>query len=766
MSNISETLHFSKRSIEVNNQQYNAITRPIDVHQRIIASAGSGKTTTLTARIAYLIEKHNVQSNRIVLLTFSRNSANQMKKKLFDLIGHNQVWAGTFHGLAKHLLQTYSPTSIQSLYFIDELVSMGEKWLTTENGRKWVGRIRYIFVDEFQDINNIQMNMIQRMLRPGAKLIVVGDDCQNIYTWRGSNVQLILGLEKQLTNVIDDQLNINYRSSDSIIQVANAVMKHIPTLPWKHTMVAHLPKYKKPNVHFFYRVIDETNYIIRQILEIKQHEPTATISIMSRMNVDLYRFEEECILKNIPYRIFEIEAAESVEGNSIDLVTVHASKGLEWDYVFLIHMNDDIIPSSKKKEDIVNERRLFYVAVTRARKVLTFSYTNDERNLTRFVREIPNTLLTYHGLAKYMLSTFELGKSHNKLRDVLKCLTTEDIQNLRDKNMLNWFHTDKLIVSSLYPSDMYWKKPDWINNETLPDFQRFLNVWLKRHFAEKANIKYNDSASEKLIFTLRIYSEDFEFWCNYKEEIQYLVETYFGNLPKNSDLPNVDYKMLESWAIENNIIWAPKDIVNATTILGKIRGQLRPLRFHDFSIKEFTLGPSRFLVPIQWRGEVLESWRKLVNLKIHWSQCLVDIWRIGALSLVAEGRNVAMYRAPRIKQYLEDSEFQHFLQCVERYTSEWFESKHLNGVSVLVKQEDGLEEYFDFRTKSTLYSIGGARFDSAELLSLAIGSTFCEESIDSVGIFIPLDGKIFTLKLPENMKELANTILSIALSKT
>ena len=74
-------LKFSKKEIEVNEQQYKAITRPLDIHQRIIASAGSGKTTTLTARIAYLIERHNVQSNRIVLLTFSRNSGNQMKKK-------------------------------------------------------------------------------------------------------------------------------------------------------------------------------------------------------------------------------------------------------------------------------------------------------------------------------------------------------------------------------------------------------------------------------------------------------------------------------------------------------------------------------------------------------------------------------------------------------------------------------------------------------------------------------------------------------------
>jgi hypothetical protein len=762
-------LNFSKRSIEVNNQQYNAITRHIDVHQRIIASAGSGKTTTLTARIAYLIEHNNIPSDRIVLLTFSRNSANQMKKKLHDLIGYNQVWAGTFHGLAKHLLQTYSPKSIQTLYFIDELVSMGEKWLTTENGRKWVGRLRYIFVDEFQDINNIQMRMIQRMLRPGAKLIVVGDDCQNIYTWRGSNVQLILELEKQLKGLVDDQLNINYRSSDSIIQVANAVMKHIPTLPWKHTMVSHLPKYKKPNVHFFYRIIDETNYIIRTIQQIQSEEPNASIAIMSRMNVDLYRFEEECILKNISYRIFEMEGvdgAESVKHNCVDLVTVHASKGLEWDYVFVVHMNDDVFPSSKKKEDIVNERRLFYVAVTRARKVLTFSYTNDERNLSRFIREVPSTLLTYHGLAKYMLSSFELGKTHKKLRDVLGCLNTEDIQSLRESGLLDWFHTDKLIVSSLYPADMYWKKPDWINNETLPDFQRFLNVWLKRHFAHLAHIKYKDNSSEKLIFTLRIFNEDFEFWSANKENIQTLVETYFGNIEKDQDFPNVDYKMLESWALENSVEWKPNDIVQATTILGKIRGQLRPLRFHKFSIKEFSIGPSRFLVPIQWRGEVLESWRALVNPNLHWKDCLVDIWRIGALSLVAEGRNVAMYRAPRIKQYLEDVEFQNFLSCIERYTSEWFQTKNLFDISIVLKQEDGLEIYFDFRTKHGLYSIGGVRFDSAELLSLAIGSTFCEEISETVGILIPLDGKIFTLKLPEHMKEISEHIISLALSKS
>ena len=768
------TIEFSKKTLQVNEQQFQAITRPLDVHQRIIASAGSGKTTTLTARIGYLIEEHNIQSNRIVLLTFSRNSANQMKKKLYDLIGDNQVWTGTFHGLAKNLLQKYSPKTTQSLYFIDELVSMGEQWLSTNDGRKWVSKLRYIFVDEFQDINNIQWKMIMRLLKPGAYLIVVGDDCQNIYTWRGSNVSFILNLEKEsgIRNLVDDQLNINYRSTTNIIQVANAIMKHIPTLPWKHTMIANQIQHTNvyPNIHFFYRVIDETNWILRDIQKQLEKNSNVTIAIISRMNVDLYRFEEECLLKNISYRLFDIGVETSSENlnNSIDLVTVHSSKGLEWDIVYLVHMNDDVFPSSKKKEDIIHERRLFYVAVTRAKKELYFSYTNDERNLSRFIRDIPNTILLYHGIAKYMLSEFELGKSRKRLIDIVGSLTTEDITNLRKEGFLDWFHTDTLLVSSLYPIDMFWKRPSWITNETLPDFQRFLNVWLKRHLSYLANINYKDPSSEKLIFTLRIYTEDFEFWTNNKEYIRTLIHTYFGGIPKGIDIPNIDYKMLEEWSKHHEIFWSPKEIVNAVSILGKIRGQLRPLRFYNYDIQEFTIGLSRFVVPIQWRGEIITSWKKVADSTIHWKDCLIDIWKIGALGLVAEGRNVAMYRASSIKHHLEDLDFHSFLESVERSTSIWFSEKKQNliGTSVCVESEDGITDSFDLQMDTSIYNIGGIRFDSSELLRLAIGSSFLEEAIDSIGIFIPLDGKLFTLKLPENIKEISNYILSIALSKT
>ena len=762
-------LEFSKKTIYLNNEQYKAVVRPLDVNQRIIASAGSGKTTTLTARIAYLIEHSSIESNRIVLLTFSRNSAIQMKGKLFEMIGQNDVYAGTFHGLSKSLLQTYSPQKVKTLYFIDELVSMGDEWLQTSVGRKWVGRLRYIFVDEFQDINASQWKMISHMLHPNARLVVVGDDCQNIYTWRGSDVRFILELQKEVKHLVDDQLFINYRSSDSIIQVANGVMKNIPTLPWKTSMRSHRERFEKPHIHFFYRVIDETSWIVKDIIKKIENNPKISIAIISRMNQDLYRFEEEFVLKGLSYCLHDIGTSieNSSKRSNIDLLTVHSSKGLEWDVVYLVHCNDDIFPSSKNKDEIVNERRLFYVAVTRAREELYFSYTNDERCLSRFIREVPNTLLTYHGLAKYMLSEYELGKTRKRLVDILGCLSSEDLSELRKKGLLDWFNTENLQVKSLYPSDLFWKRPNWIQNETLPDFQRFLNVWLKRHFCSVSKIPYRDPAAEKLIFTLRIFSEDLEFFNENREHITKLVQMNYETVEQKRDPPIQEYAMLEQWAKENSISWSSKELVFATGILGKIRGQLRPLRFYNYDIKEFSIGYSRFVVPIQWRGEVLESWRRVSDESLAWEECLEDVWRIGALLLVAEGRNVAMYRTSRMKEHLKDSEFIEFLQCVERYTSIWMCEDSCLCSSILLEDENEISEIVDLQTLNGYYSIGGLLFNSFDLLRLAIASTFNNEgaNIRKVGIFIPLDGKLFSFNLPDNIGLIAETILKIALSK-
>ncbi len=94
---------FPYSTLHLNEEQAQAVLREPSQHQRIIASAGSGKTTTLTARIAWLITHYNVKPESIVLMTFSRNAAQQMLTRIEQLIGPSKVWAGTFHGLARNL---------------------------------------------------------------------------------------------------------------------------------------------------------------------------------------------------------------------------------------------------------------------------------------------------------------------------------------------------------------------------------------------------------------------------------------------------------------------------------------------------------------------------------------------------------------------------------------------------------------------------------------------------------------------------------------
>ena len=160
---------FPYKTLRLNEEQSNAVLREPCVNQRILASAGSGKTTTLSARIAYLITQYKVKPESIVLMTFSRNAAHQMMTRIENLIGTTSIWAGTFHGLARNLLRTYDSAQLGNLYFVDELIQMGITWLVTKKGREWVGKLRYIVVDEFQDINAIQWKMVEKMLHPGAR---------------------------------------------------------------------------------------------------------------------------------------------------------------------------------------------------------------------------------------------------------------------------------------------------------------------------------------------------------------------------------------------------------------------------------------------------------------------------------------------------------------------------------------------------------------------------------------------------------------------
>jgi hypothetical protein len=750
---------FPYKTIQLNEEQSQAVLREPGVHQRIIASAGSGKTTTLTSRIAWLITQYKVKPESIVLMTFSRNAAQQMMARIESLIGPTQIWAGTFHGLARSLLKTYNSAQLDDLYFVDELIQMGITWLTSKKGREWVGRLRYIVVDEFQDINANQMKMVEKMLHPGARLLVVGDDSQNIYTWRGSDVKFILDLEKKVFGLLDDQLRINYRSSDAIINAANSVMKHIPTLPWKKEMIGCGKQGLKPDIHFFWRMKDETRWILQTIKQIRKHSPSLTMAVLSRTNLDLFRLEEEFLGENLSYRLYDCgkeEDSERPQTSAVDLVTLHASKGLEWDIVFVIHCNDEVFPSSKKKEDVICERRLFYVAVTRARKHLFLSYIKNERDLTRFIREIPSRYLTYHGLARYCLSEAELNEGVPTLESLLGSLDAEDFKDLREKGYLDWLHTHNIEEHRLFPIGERWGLPVWARKpDTAKDFLRFLRTFMKRTFVQKTGESvYRDPVAERLLFTLRIFSEDREFWELWKDDLYQLIDKKFNNEEAARVPPPIDYATVNEWAEMHKIAWGPQEILKATSLVAKIRGQLRPLRFEEYKFQEFVIAPARFVVPTELRGEVLRSWRNITTLSIPNCQILEDLWKLSALQLVAEGRNAPLYRVGQFKEHFQDVELIEYLTLLEATLSDWVSSTGDNDVGLEVMIDGAQPETIDIVSQGVFWRIAGEekeRYNSLKLLQLAITAGFAQLqgiSVHSIGMIYPLEGRFLTLRLP------------------
>lgn len=768
------TIDFPYKSVVLNSEQYKVVTANPYEHQRILASAGSGKTTTITARISHLITTHSVKPEQIVLLTFSRNASREMIHRVHSLVGPVKIWSGTFHGLAKQVLSLYDTTS-HSNYFVDEFPARLLSWFLTSKGREWVGKLRYVIVDEFQDINDMQWRLLQAMQHFNVRLTIVGDDAQNIYTWRGSSSGYLLNLHHMIKSVKDYQLRQNYRSTEAIVAVANSVMRGIPTLDWKENMISFKKGGTKPEVMFFWRFHDECMWVAKLITQIKKENPLASIAVLSRNNTNLYYIEERLLEEGHRPQILVLDSSEESDqkrnSGRIALSTFHGSKGLEWDVVFCICLTDDQLPSRKRPEDILMDRRLFYVAVTRAKERLFLSYNGNERKLSRFVREIGHTLLTFYGLAKYALSDIELGEQVPTLEGLIDCLDGDEWQLLRKNNLLPFKESEALPISStkLFPLGETWRIPEWTEAAS---FESFVSLFIKRcMYQQGSDTVYHDPMRDRMIFTLRIYQEDKEFWEEWREVIYEMVKHFFKD---SSGPPPAEFPDIDAWQKKKGCGWSQQDTVHATTILAKLRGQLRPLRFETYSLDEFTICPARTVVPTEYRPHLLRSWRNFQKKGMSWKDCLVDIWTLSCLDQVSEGRNAGLFKISSIKHLLADCI--PFFEMIER-------SILLFGQGVGVKQRErtlnpeiipeGLSAVsVDCCIENTLLRICGERKPDIYLWleSCLIAYLFSVESqsvIDKIQILHPFYGVLWSLDVPDKavLQKLYKVLFDIWTSK-
>lgn len=169
---------------------------------------------------------------------------------------------------------------------------------------KWQNRYDYIHVDEFQDVDHIQYGIIKNLVKDSTCLCVVGDPDQTIYTWRGASVDIIMNLEKDFKNCKSIVLNENYRSTPSILQGANSLIKNNTYRIDKDLFTNNIDGGK---IHH-YRSGDESEearWIIKKIQSLHREGVSyRDIAILYRSNYLSRNLEKGLLDYQIPYRIY------------------------------------------------------------------------------------------------------------------------------------------------------------------------------------------------------------------------------------------------------------------------------------------------------------------------------------------------------------------------------------------------------------------------------------------------------------------------------
>ena len=393
-----------------NQEQKAAITYDMQKHLRIIAGAGSGKTQTICAKAVYLMTQKQVDEERILMITFTRNAANELKKRVDNFSQRKTaVHIGTFHSIFfriyNEICRKFPDVAMQgiqgdfskdtaqkvnavlqqlirkyNLYLFDQygektIASRLDYWqnmnlsieemiqlvkekydsidkntrqpiserlyglltelqeqkrrqqllefndvlqnlksaLENDEIQRYIGqKYDYLFIDEFQDTNPLQWEIVKRMTKEnGIKLIVVGDDDQSIYGFRGSEPAYIKNFEKEYPTKTLFLLT-NYRSRAAIVQGANRLISYNKN---DRIPKAMIPAQKEAGIMEAYLFSDtkaESQWLISQIQSFIQKNGKYKESIILYRSASQTQQLVQSLLKtNIP---FVLEADSPYEG--------------------------------------------------------------------------------------------------------------------------------------------------------------------------------------------------------------------------------------------------------------------------------------------------------------------------------------------------------------------------------------------------------------------------------------------------------------------
>ena len=348
----------------------------------ILAGPGSGKTTVITQRVRYLIEEAGVHPASILVVTFTKAAAREMKERFFALCKGQPmpVSFGTFHSIFLAVLKAaYNYTAgdiitdsrrmelfrqiVEEMDLeIDDMADFivnvsGEVSLVKgENmsldhyysvncaddvfkaiykayGRKlkenrlidfddmllytwelfkarpdilgaWQKKFQYILIDEFQDINQVQYEIIRMMAAPENNLFIVGDDDQSIYRFRGARPEIMLGFTTDYPKSKTILLDINYRCTQQIVEGALQVIKNNRERYEKQLKAFHSGG-EPIEVKMFNTMAEEYETLIREVYQSHKEDkmPLKDMAVLYRTNTGARLLVAKLMEYNIPFRM-------------------------------------------------------------------------------------------------------------------------------------------------------------------------------------------------------------------------------------------------------------------------------------------------------------------------------------------------------------------------------------------------------------------------------------------------------------------------------
>ena len=375
---------------ELNEQQHAAVTAPPGPIL-VIAGAGSGKTRTLTYRVAYLLE-NGVDPRNILLLTFTNKAARQMLDRVANLlpVDASGLWGGTFHSIGNRMLRRHGSAlgfssgftildredqkdlidtvvassginpkeirfpkgdvladifsftvnterTIEELlaekfpYFLPLVEQIRDVHQRYERKKKatnsmdfddllektlrmlkehaevadfYQRKFQFVLVDEYQDTNKIQADFIDTLASQHRNIMVVGDDAQSIYSWRGANFKNILAFPERYPDAQVFKIELNYRSVPEILSVANAAIAPNVEQFKKELAPTRETKEYKPAVVALNDGSEQAQFVAQRILELRDENiPLDDIAILYRAHYHAVELQLELSRRGIPYQI-------------------------------------------------------------------------------------------------------------------------------------------------------------------------------------------------------------------------------------------------------------------------------------------------------------------------------------------------------------------------------------------------------------------------------------------------------------------------------